>query len=255
MLDDNKPEYTVQGIKRQFSIRSAEFNISANWVTDKKLIRTHADLAGEPSGKALDLCCGTGIIGRSLKENGWDVKGLDICRDMVKVSSRYFPTLEGMAEKIPFKTGFFRLVVCRQTFQFLDMRKALAEIARVLAPGGIFIVSLTVPFSDADKEWLYEVHRTKQPLLLRFYTAWDLINELKRAGFLIKENRTLRVRESINRWMDYAPELTTEIRNKVISLIKKAPLAYKRLHRVEVADGKVFEDWNWVVLKTIFSKR
>ncbi len=255
MLTDNKPAYTLQGLKRQFSIRSAEFNISANWVTDKELIRMHTVLAGEPAGKALDLCCGTGLIGRSLKENGWDVKGLDICRDMVRVSSRYFYALEGMAEEMPFKPQVFRLVVCRQTFQFLDMKKVLAEIARVLAPGGIFIVSLTVPFSDADKEWLYKVHRIKQPLLLRFYTAWDLINELKRAGFLIKENRALRVRESINRWMDYAPELTTEIRKKVISLIKKAPLAYKKLHHVEVVDGEVFEDWNWVVLKTIFSKR
>jgi ubiquinone/menaquinone biosynthesis C-methylase UbiE len=244
----------IDKLKEQFSIRSSEFDISANWVKDKRLINAHVDLAGKPSGKALDLCCGTGQIGRALKQKGWDVSGLDICRDMARASARYFPCLEGAAEKIPFRSVSFRLVACRQTFQFLDIKNALSGIARVLAPQGVFIVSLTVPFSDADRNWLYEIHRVKQPLLLKFYTAGGLINELKEAGFSVKESRTLIVRESINRWMDHAPELNPQIREKVMSMVKDAPPEYKKLHRVEVVNGEIFEDWNWVIFKTVFPK-
>lgn len=247
----SNPACIAQGLKSQFSARSAEFDISAGWVTDSALIRAHIELAGEPSGKALDLCCGTGMIGRSLKERGWDVRGLDICGDMAGASSRHFPALEGMAERLPFRAGIFRLAVCRQTFQFLNSGKVLAEIARVLSPGGIFIVSLTVPFSGEDKEWLHKVHRLKQPLLQKFYTAGELKRELLGAGFPVREERILQVRESVNRWMAHSPELTEEARARVISMVENSPAGYKRLHRVEVADGEVFEDWNWVVFKTI----
>ncbi len=242
-------------LKEQFSIRSAEFDISANWVTDKKLIRVHTDLAGKPSGETLDLCCGTGQVGRAFKKRGWDVRGLDICPNMLGIASRYFPVFEGEAERMPFESDCFRLVVCRQAFHFLDMEKVLPEIARVLAFQGFFIVSLTVPFSDMDKDWLYEIHRLKQPLLLKFYTARDLINELREAGFLIKESRTLSVRESINHWMDCAPELTDGIKKKVLSMVENAPPAYKKLHRVKAIDGEISEDWNWVILKTVFTKK
>lgn len=241
-------------LKEQFAVRSAEFDISANWVTDAQLIGAHTELAGKPSGKALDLCCGTGQIGRSLVSIGWDVRGLDICSHMVKISSHYFPVSEGKAEKMPFESNFFQLVVCRQTFQFLNIKEVLSEITRVLIPQGIFILSLTVPFSREDKSWLYKIHRIKQPLLLKFYTARDLIEELKKAGFSIREIKALKVRESATKWMRHAPELSQKTKEKVIAAIENAPAVYKKLHNVEVKNREVLEDWNWVVLKAFLSK-
>lgn len=236
-------------LEEQFTIRSVKFDVSANWITDERLIYAHADLAGCSSAKALDLCCGTGQVGRALKRKGWDVNGLDICNMMVKISSRYFPVSQGKAEEIPFASNRFQLVACRQAFQFLNTQEVLSEIIRVLNPQGIFILGLSVPFSEKDSSWLYEIHRVKQPLLLRFYTAQDLMKELKEAGFLIKERKNVVVRESINRWMEHAPELNETVKEKVCKMIKDAPLEYKKLHRVEVVDGEIFEDWNWVVLK------
>jgi len=244
-----------QKLKEQFATRSSTFDDSANWITDNNLIRVHTDLAGKPRGKALDLCCGTGRIGRALSSKGWDVKGLDLCGSMAGISSRYFPVSEGSAEKMPFESKSFHLVVCRQTFQFLNTSQVLSEVSRVLAPQGVFIVSLTVPFSDDDRDWLYKIHRCKQPLLLKFYTAEDLITDLTRAGFEIKTTRTCTVRESVNRWMEYAPELSQSVRDSVVSMVRNAPPSYKKKRRVEVADGEVLEDWNWIVLKTVLSKK
>lgn len=241
-------------LRRQFDIRSEAFDASANWVTDKGLILAHIDMAGKPSGEALDLCCGTGQIGRALKAKGWKVRGLDICDSMVKISSRYFAASKAMAEKMPFESDFFNLVVCRQAFQFLNSKKTLAEVGRILSPGGVFVLSLTVPFSNTDKKWLHAIHRTKQPLLVKFYTARDLVDELRKAKFTIEEIRTVKVRESVTRWMQYAPELNQEVRDKVLSMVKNAPLSYKKLHHSEVVGGEVSEDWNWVILKAVFRK-
>lgn len=240
-------------LEKQFAIRSMEFDVSANWITNEKLICAHTDLAGAHSARSLDLCCGTGQIGRVLKQKGWNVYGLDICSSMAKISSHYFPVSRGKAEEMPFESSRFKLVVCRQAFQFLDLRKVLPEIIRVLKPMGIFILGLTVPFSEKDSNWLYEVHLAKQPLLLKFYTVQDLMEELKGAGFLIKEIKSVVVRESINRWMDHAPELNKMVRKKVCEMIKDAPSEYRKLHRVEIVDGEIFEDWNWVILKAASS--
>ncbi|MDD5669261.1 MAG: class I SAM-dependent methyltransferase [Candidatus Omnitrophica bacterium] len=244
-----------QKLKKQFATRSSTFDDSANWITDKNLIRVHMNLAGKPRGKALDLCCGTGRIGRALLSKGWDVEGLDICGSMAGISSRYFPVSEGSAEKMPFESKSFHLLICRQTFQFLNTARVLSEISRVLVPDGVFIVSLTVPFSDDDRDWLSNIHRCKQPLLLKFYTAEDLMADLARSGFEITANRTCVVRESVNRWMEYAPELSQSVRDSVVSMVKNAPPSYKKKRHVEVVDGEVLEDWNWIVLKTVLSKK
>ncbi len=241
-------------LKEQFALRCAEFDISANWITDERLIAAHTEMAGAPSGKALELCCGTGQVGCALKAKGWDALGLDICSSMVEASSRYFPVVQGKAENIPFKSGCLRLVVCRQAFQFLNIRQTLSEIARVLEAQGTFILSLTVPFSEEDRSWLYKVHRIKQPLLNKFYTAQDLAEELKREKFSITETRSLRVRESVTEWMKHAPELSCETRERVIASVEKAPAIYKKLHNAALVSGEVFEDWKWIIFKASFPK-
>ncbi len=238
-------------LRKQFNVRSPVFDGSASWITDKRLIQAHVALAGKPSGPALDLCCGTGQIGQGLKANGWDVTGLDLSDNMLRASSRHFRVSQGSAEEMPFAAGSFSLVTCRQTFQFLDGARALSEVRRVLKPGGVFIISLTVPFSEEDRDWLCEIHSVKQPLLLKFYTSAGLLHELGRAGFSVTETKTLKVRESINNWMAHAPELSSEVKNKVISMVGDAPQSYKKLHNVETVSGEVFEDWHWVVFKAV----
>lgn len=239
-------------IVRQFDLRSDVFNVSASWITDKNLIKAHVDLAGKPHGEALDLCCGTGQIGRALKNNGWKVTGLDISESMVGISSDFFDVSQGKADNMPFESNRFHLVVCRQSFQFLDMEAVISEIKRVLTPEGFFVLSLTVPFSDVDAGWLYEIHRIKQPLLLKFYTTDTLLAELKKFGLVIDKTKTLTVKESINKWMEYAPELSPEVKNKVCSMVQNAPDAYKRLHKVIVDNGEILEDWNWIIIKARF---
>lgn len=250
MKKDNDRFFDAKGeLQDQFDKRAGTFDASANWITDKALINAHVDLCGAPEGEALELCCGTGQVGRALKTRGWSVRGLDVCNSMVEKAKEYFPVESGRAEELPFDNNSFSVVVCRQSFQFLDAVKALSEIKRVLAPGGKFIMSLTVPFCEEDREWLLKIHKTKQPLLLKFYEEKDLARAMEEAGFALEAEKALTVRESINKWMDFAPELSQEVKNRVIDLVKSSPEEYRKHHKVEVVNGEVFEDWKWVVFK------
>lgn len=100
--------------------------------------------------QVLDVACGTGIAARIAAEAVIDlgnVTGLDTSPMMLEVAAAHAPAginwVQGSAEDIPLPDDSFTLVLCLQGLQHFGNRpRALAEIRRVLAPGGRF-ASLT----------------------------------------------------------------------------------------------------------------
>jgi ubiquinone/menaquinone biosynthesis C-methylase UbiE len=101
----------------------------------------------------LDAGCGTGAAARFAAEKvgpAGRVAGLDLNAAMIEVARSLGPVQgaeiewhESTAYELPFPEGDFDVALCAQTLQFLDDRqRALAEIHRVLRPGGRVAVSL-----------------------------------------------------------------------------------------------------------------
>jgi len=233
----------------QFSKRAETYSASANWIADQTLIRAHIEAAEDKrGGSALEICCGTGMVGRSFRAEGWQINGIDLTRSMAEEANRYYPCICSPAESIPFLDNSFDVVVLRQAYFLLDDgQKVLAEVSRVLKKGGIFILSQTVPFSAEDRPWLEHIHRTKQFQLKEFFTDDTLANELEKQYFTVDKTRSLTVRENISRWMAAAPELSAEKQAEVCAMIANAPEPYRSIHKVAVVGGEVLEDWNWVI--------
>ena len=104
------------------------------------------DAAGVASGqRLLDVACGTGVAAREAARRGADVASLDRNPDMLAVARRLAPEIawrEGLAEALPFEDGSFDAVCCQFGLMFFDDRvKALAEMGRVLKPGGRLVVA------------------------------------------------------------------------------------------------------------------
>jgi len=237
----------------QFEKRAGTYSGSASWISDPALIRMHIEAADrEPPGQALELCCGTGMVGRAFRAAGWSVVGIDLTQKMAAEANQFFPCICTSAESIPFLDRSFDIVVLRQAYFLLDNgQKVLAEAHRVLKDDGVLVLSQTVPFSAADASWLEKIHRTKQAQLKAFYTEEGLQQELQHASFNVATVRRLSVRENITRWMDAAPELSEDKRADVIGLVKNAPEPYRSIHQVTVAESEVFENWNWVVFSAL----
>lgn len=239
----------MENVINQFSTRAGTYSASANWIADQQLIQAHLDACGrKPPGHVLELCCGTGMVGRNFQAAGWSVCGIDLTPGMAEEANRYYPCICTSVEQIPFLDCSFDVVVLRQAYFLLDDgQQVLAEARRVLKDDGVLVLSQTVPFSDDDAQWLEHIHRTKQAQLRRFYSADTLQAELEKAHFQVSAARRLAVRENITRWMAAAPELTSEKQAEVCSLVAGAPEPYHTIHRVEVLSGETFEDWSWVI--------
>lgn len=93
----------------------------------------------------LDLGCGTGISTRQLVRFG-TVIGCDPDPIMLAAAKKHKNSgvqkyVVGYAHKIPFRDKTFDIVTAFSSFHWFDDKKSVAEIRRVLKPGGLFFVS------------------------------------------------------------------------------------------------------------------
>src|SRR6266567_1819816 len=97
----------------------------------------------------LEIGCGGGLICENLAQRGALAYGLDPSAQALQVAREHTQSsgwgkntffLQGFAEKLPFASGSFSVIVCLDVLEHVhDLAATIQEIARVLAPGGVFI--------------------------------------------------------------------------------------------------------------------
>jgi SAM-dependent methyltransferase len=90
--------------------------------------------------RLLDAACGPGTLAAAAAARGAAPVGIDLAPGMVELASERHPTLRflhGDVEHLPFRDGRFDAVVAGFLLHHLPHpARAVAELARVLAPGG-----------------------------------------------------------------------------------------------------------------------
>ena len=107
-------------------------------------------LLPERLGRVLDIGCGPGVMTEIVLERGGVFDGLDLSTEMVREGQEKFGHLPGVTfadgniEALDAADNSYDQVICMAVIEYLKTPDvALSEIARVLQPGGIAII--TVP--------------------------------------------------------------------------------------------------------------
>lgn len=140
------------------------------------LVDTARRLGGE-GARVLDFGCGLGGCVRLGLDAGLDMRGVDTYAGWFHnwreaVAANLLPRLHETDGTLPFPEASFDVVVSNQVFEHVaDPRPALAEIARVLVPGGTFVALFPVRETWYEGHvGLYFAHRlVDRPGLLRTY--------------------------------------------------------------------------------------
>lgn len=110
------------------------------------------------AGTLLDLGCGTGYGTAALAEAAPRTVGLDQVAPEPRVRASQARFVRGDLEALPFASGGFDVVTSFQVVEHLaDPHRYLAEIARVLAPDGVVLIS-TPNILQSDRENPYHLH-------------------------------------------------------------------------------------------------
>lgn len=136
-----------------------------------------------PGGRYLDYGCGAAELVAAGRAAGLDFYGADVFYDggdtRAQVQARGLlgeAVRELDGARLPFPDGFFDIVVSNQVFEHVErLDTVLAEIARVLKPGGV-VLSL-FPAREVWREGhcgIPFLHRFRKGSSARLYYAWLL---------------------------------------------------------------------------------
>jgi len=153
----------------------------------------------EPGGKVLDLGCGTGLpYARYLVDNGFDVVGLDVSGEMIKIAKRNVPEAEFIQlsmDGIEY-AGVFDGVVSSFSMLLLTpklFRETAQRIHRALKKKGLCYLSLNEPkdeHEDPDAEAFVDV--MGQQMYSRGYRVEEIRDIVQPIGFKeIRFNRMI----------------------------------------------------------------
>ena len=110
-------------------------------------------LAGDVARRILDAGCGSGPLFAALRDRGAMVTGFDKSAGMVELARRRLGDnadlqVADLGGPLPFPDGGFDDVIASLVLHYLeDWGPALAELRRVLKPGGRLLVSVEHPFA------------------------------------------------------------------------------------------------------------
>lgn len=136
----------------------ADFHDRRPGITEDLLALAHADgvtpyawaaEAVPPDGVVLDVCCGSAPIRSHLTPRAY--VGMDLSPAELRRAVGV-PVALADAARLPVATGVCDAVVMSMALQLVPFERALAEVARVLRPGGLLVASVPVnrPLPAAD---------------------------------------------------------------------------------------------------------
>jgi SAM-dependent methyltransferase len=119
------------------------------------------------SERVLDVGCGEGQVTRCVAQLGAAAVGVDPVRSQIRVAHARGGSacyVQARAEQLPYREAAFDSVVVCMALEHVDpFELAIGEIARVLAPGGRFLLFLVHPLLQAPGSgWVDDEGRGEQ---------------------------------------------------------------------------------------------
>jgi ubiquinone/menaquinone biosynthesis C-methylase UbiE len=238
-------------VREQFDRQADAYVASPGHARGDDLERVAAYAAPEPSMRALDIATGPGNTAARIAPHVAAVVAVDVAPAMVARAQRLFSerglanalALVAEAERLPFPDCAFDLVLCRiAPHHFTDLPRAVAEVARVLAPGGAFVLEDSCsPDDRALGELIDRVECLRDPTHVHSLSEREWRELLAGCGLEVTRSEIHRKRHDVADWLERAgtpPDARAAVLEEfanasaaaaehfAIALDGKTPLAY-----------------------------
>lgn len=132
---------TGPGAGEDYDVYYHEANLTVPPFIDKLLDEIITDFAPfRQNNRLLDIGCGAGSLLEAARRAGWEAEGVEVSRPSVEhVRRAGFKVFHGELAAAQYAAGQFDVVTASEVLEHVpDPQAMLAEIARLLRPGGLF---------------------------------------------------------------------------------------------------------------------
>ena len=198
------------GVSPKSRVSASEYAASVSHSSGESL-QVIARLASEGRfGLALDIATGPGFTAFGVAPYCGHVIASDVAPGML-AEARRIAAERGLAnvgfafaaaEALPYRDASFDLVTCRTApHHFADVPLTLREVARVLRPGGVYLLADTTTSEDAAaRAWHQDMERRRDPTHLRNLAPSEWRAAIKSAGLRLDFETVSRVNMGFNAW-------------------------------------------------------
>jgi ubiquinone/menaquinone biosynthesis C-methylase UbiE len=261
-LTDERGRPTARDTQDQYSRQASHYATSVPHGRGETLATVRELAAAAATETALDIGTGTGFTAFEIAAGARRVVAADLTLEMLK-QTRTLSRERGLepkiglmllaAERLPFRSESLPLITSRTaSHHFHDLAAALAEVARVLAPGGRFVLCDTVaPEPPALVELMndWELRRDPSHVWNHPVSRWRE-ELLPAAGLAVREVVTGRTPLVFSDWVRRSgtPEdVAAELRREYVSGSSEAREAFE----IRAAEDDVYFSWpNVTILAT-----
>lgn len=258
-MESIQPKRTA---KEQFDKQAAEYNAQWNTWSEEVLNAMLAAAQPKPTDRVLDVATGTGFTALAFAPLVQSVVGLDVSPGMLRQAEQFARGRgitntvfqEGTAEMLPFADASFDLVTCRiAPHHFLSVPQFLSETARVLKPGGRFVLADTTVPDDLPEaaDWQNAVEAVRDPSHVRNYPPSRWRQMAAAAGLTVADCHTEGggITIPLTDWITKAgctPEQESAVRRSFADAPQSARTAFQI---VVGAGGETVFTWPRVLLR------
>ena len=235
-------------VQAQFGQSAQDYVTSAGHAGGEDLERLVAWGRSRGALRVLDIATGGGHTALAFAGFTPAVIAIDLTQPMLEAARDFARGKGGVnvhflasdVEALPFRDASFGVVTCRiAAHHFPAILPALREIARVLSPGGSFLLQDILGHDDRElADFILEVEKRRDPSHVRSLPQREWAAFLKAAGMtVIDEGMVSKVRK----WEEWTERMrmTPEAKADLERFVLEAPARCREAFRFRIERGQI----------------
>lgn len=199
------------GPYRVVSRHSSFLNRLDKWYGSDKRRRAVLARAPRASGRVLDIGCSTGAFLEAMRRQpGWEAYGVEVNVEVARYAREVIglDVFAGTLDEAQYPDAFFDIVTLWDVLEHLHgPRETLAEVARIVKPGGLLVASIPNPSCPEARLFAEYWAGWDAPRHLYIFTCQTLSQVLNQVGFEVREFASFTGRYqvtilSLGNWLD-----------------------------------------------------